>query len=128
METSSYSGSQRVMASATDNPILQMIRRLAEDHRLKNLPDHELLRRFINAGDKQAIDCLLRRHGSMVLSVCRNVAGNDADAEDALQATFLILAQKAKSVRNRSSVASWLYGVAYRTALKAQAECAKRQK
>jgi RNA polymerase sigma factor (sigma-70 family) len=116
------------MAKARDNPILQLIRRIAEDHRLKNLPDDDLVRRFISGRDQDAFDCLVRRHGPMVLSVCRSVAGNDADAEDDFQATFLILAQKAKSVRNLPSVGSWLYGVANRTALKAQAEIAKRQK
>jgi RNA polymerase sigma factor (sigma-70 family) len=116
------------MAKATDNPILQLIRSIAEDHRLKHVPDDDLLRRFISEKNQEAFDCLLRRHGRMVFSVCRAVAGNDADAEDAFQATFLILAQKAKSVRNLPSVGSWLYGVAYRTALKAQAEIAKRQK
>jgi RNA polymerase sigma factor (sigma-70 family) len=116
------------MAKATNNPILQLIRSIAEDHRLKNVPDDDLLRRFLSGQNQEAFNCLLRRHGPMVLSVCRSVAGNDADAEDAFQTTFLILAQKAKSVRNLPSVGSWLYGVANRTALKAQAEIAKRQK
>ena len=116
------------MAKATVDPILQMIRRMVEDHRIKNLPDQELLRQFTGAKDDAAFACLLRRHGPMVLDVCRNVAGNDADAEDAFQATFLILAQKASSIRRLTSVGSWLYGVAYRTALKTQAALAKRQK
>jgi RNA polymerase sigma factor (sigma-70 family) len=116
------------MAKTTDDPILQMIRILAEDHPLKNVPDRELLHRFTSEHDQAAFTCLMRRHGSMVLDVCRNTSGNDADAEDAFQATFLILAQKAKSIRNRASVGSWLYGVAYRTALKVQLEYARRQK
>jgi DNA-directed RNA polymerase specialized sigma24 family protein len=116
------------MAKPTVDPILQWIRRMVEDERIKNLPDQELLGRFTGARDNAAFACLLRRHGPMVLDVCRNVAGNDADAEDAFQATFLILAQKASSIRRLTSVGSWLYGVAFRTALKAQAACAKRQK
>jgi hypothetical protein len=73
----------------TASPILHLIRRVAEDQRLKDLPDQELLQRFLAGHDKTAFDALLRRHGSMVLDVCRNVLANEQDAEDAFQATFL---------------------------------------
>ncbi len=116
------------MSKTTVDPILQMIRRIAEDHRMKCLPDQELLCRIAGGPDDAAFSVLVRRHGPMVLDVCRNVAGNGADAEDAFQATFLILAQKARSIRKLTSVGSWLHGVAYRTALKAQAAFAKHQK
>jgi RNA polymerase sigma factor (sigma-70 family) len=115
------------MAKSTDNPILHLIRSLADDHPLRNVPDHELLQRFTSAHDHAAFTGLMRRHGSMVLDVCRTVARNDADAEDAFQATFLILSQKAKSIRNQASIGSWLYGVAYRTALNARNTSARRQ-
>jgi DNA-directed RNA polymerase specialized sigma24 family protein len=64
----------------------------------------------------------------MVLDVCRSVLGNEADAEDAFQATFLILVRKAASIRKTGSVGSWLHGVAYWTALKARSQLTTRQK
>jgi RNA polymerase sigma factor (sigma-70 family) len=116
------------MAKTTVNPILHMIRRLAEDQHVKTLPDQDLLQRFTSSQDAAAFAGLVRRHGAMVLDVCRKVAGNDADAEDAFQATFLILARKARSIRNLLSVGSWLHGVAYRTALSGRKEIARRRK
>src|SRR5262249_33881061 len=105
------------MSSAT-SPILRLIRRTVEDEALKQRTDSQLLHSFESNGDEAAFQALVRRHGSMVLDVCRNVLGNEADAEDAFQATFLVLAQRAASIRNMMSVGSWLYGVAYRTALR----------
>jgi RNA polymerase sigma factor (sigma-70 family) len=89
--------------------------------------DGELLASFIDEKDAVAFETLVRRHGPMVLAVCRRVVRNHHDAEDAFQATFLVLARKASSVRPRGMVANWLHGVAYRTALKARTMTAKRQ-
>ena len=110
------------------SPILQLIHRTIEGAQVRELPDQDLLERFRAKEDKSAFHALLRRHGPMVLDVCRGVLGNEADAEDAFQATFLILARKAGSIRKAASLASWLHGVACRTALTARTESAARQK
>src|SRR5262249_7656690 len=88
--------------------------------------DGELLESFISRYDPDAFASLMKRHGPMVLGVCRRVLRNEADAEDAFQATFLVLVRKPASVRPRSMVGNWLYGVAYSTALKARAMSIKR--
>src|SRR5260370_12051724 len=89
--------------------------------------DGELLKSFLTQRDEAAFAALLKRHGPMVLGVWRRVLGNLHDAEDAFQATFLVLANKAAGLRSRELVGNWLYGVAYRTALKARAMNRKRQ-
>jgi RNA polymerase sigma factor (sigma-70 family) len=116
------------MTRPAAGPILRMIRTVVEDQRVKELPDRELLRLFRDGRDEAAFHGLLCRHGPMVLDVCRNLLRNEAEAEDAFQATFLVFAQKAGAIRQTGSVGSFLYGVAYRTALKARAEFARRQK
>jgi RNA polymerase sigma factor (sigma-70 family) len=91
------------------------------------LTDGQLLARFVAGREEDAFAALLRRHGPMVLGVCRRILGHAQDAEDAFQAAFLILARKAASVAKREAVASFLYGVAYRTAVRARARAILRR-
>src|SRR5262245_45713394 len=116
------------MSKTVSSPILQWIRQVVEDQSVRQLTDRHLLQQFSDQRDEAAYGTLLRRHGPMVLDVCRSVLGNEADAEDAFQATFLILARKAASIRKTGSVGNWLHGVAYRTALKARSQLSARQK
>src|SRR5215475_577835 len=83
------------------------------------LSDGQLLARFVAARDEAAFAALVRRHGPMVLGVCRRVLRDFHHAEDAFQATFLVLARKAPSLTVGESLACWLYRVAYQTALRA---------
>jgi RNA polymerase sigma factor (sigma-70 family) len=106
--------------------VLHFLRRLVAVRNGDATSDGELVARFVQTHEEAAFAELLRRHGPMVLGVCRRVLGNSADADDAFQATFLVLVRKAGSLGAPESVANWLHGVAHRTALKARTEAAKR--
>jgi RNA polymerase sigma factor (sigma-70 family) len=107
--------------------IIQHLFRLVSSEQVEGEPDRELLERFAAQHDEAAFAALLRRHGPMVLAVCRRVLGNANDAEDAFQATFLILIRKANAIGRPERLGNWLYGVAYRTALDARGNRARRQ-
>src|SRR6516164_215413 len=90
------------------------------------LGDGELLGRFLERRDEAALAALIRRHGPMVWGVCRRLLSHH-DAEDAFQATFVVLVRKAASIRSREMVGNWLYGVAHQTALLARRTAARRR-
>ncbi len=91
-------------------------------------PDRDLLARFVASRDSAAFAELVRRHGPLVLGVCRRVTGQAQDAEDAFQATFLVLAKKAGSLRNPELLGNYLYGVAFRVASRARRSALRRGK
>jgi RNA polymerase sigma factor (sigma-70 family) len=92
------------------------------------LTDEQLLSRFLDRRDEAAFAALLQRHGPMVWGVCRRLLANYQDAEDAFQATFLVLVRKAATVLPRERVGPWLYGVAYRTAQRGRVAAAKARR
>jgi RNA polymerase sigma factor (sigma-70 family) len=91
------------------------------------MTDMELLRRFSTEQDEDAFAEIMRRHGPLVLSICRRILGHEQDAEDAFQTAFLVLARKAGSIRKGESVGSFLYGVAYRIAMRERGKLAQRR-
>ncbi|HJT77964.1 MAG TPA: sigma-70 family RNA polymerase sigma factor, partial [Gemmataceae bacterium] len=115
------------MTKKTANGIAAFLARLGRAADGAGLPDAALLERYLACRDEAAFAALVRRHGPMVFGVCRRVLSNEADAEDAFQATFLVLATKAASIRPRGMVGNWLYGVARNIALKAKAMTRKRR-
>src|SRR5262249_54277475 len=115
------------MANSQMNDMLRHLCRTALRHDGGGLTDGQLLERFLAAREEAAFEALLRRHGPLVRGRCRRVLPGIHDAEDAFQATFLVLVRKAASITARQSVGNWLYGVAYRTAQKARTALARRQ-
>jgi RNA polymerase sigma factor (sigma-70 family) len=109
------------------NLAVHELQTLFEMGSLGGLSDGQLLDRFIDRREGAVFEAIVRRHGPMVWGVCRRVLRDHHDAEDALQATFLVLARKANSVMIREKLGNWLYGVAYQTATKARAMRAKRR-
>jgi len=115
------------MTSSQAGVVLRRLRRLEVTDQPHQPPDADLLERFAAGRDEAAFATLVRRHAPMVLNVCRIVLRHEHDAEDALQATFLVLARKANSIRHREALAGWLYEVAHRVAARAQTSAARRR-
>ena len=108
------------MSNRSLDAVVRQIQRVAGHSAGSELNDRQLLERFARQRDEDAFAELVRRHGALVYGVCRRVLGHVQDAEDAFQATFLVLARKAGSVRWRESVHGWLYEVALHMAKKAK--------
>jgi RNA polymerase sigma factor (sigma-70 family) len=115
------------METAQLGTVLRHIRKLALAPGTSALTDKQLLERFAVHQAEDAFAALMQRHGQLVWSVCRRVLRHDHDAEDAFQATFLVLARNAASIRKQEALASWLYGTAYRIALRARRDAAIRR-
>jgi RNA polymerase sigma factor (sigma-70 family) len=114
------------MPHRLSNGTLRHLRRLVVHQERRS--DSQLLACFLQQWDESAFEELVRRHGPMVLSVCRRVLRDSHDADDAFQATFVVLLRKAATLRRRELLANWLYGVAYRTALEAKVGAYRRRR
>jgi RNA polymerase sigma factor (sigma-70 family) len=115
------------MIPTPDTLVMQRLREMVGADSLDQQPDGQLLQRYLVQHEEPAFEALVRRHGPLVLGVCRRLLHNWHDAEDAFQATFWVLARKAGSITKKESVAGWLYQVAYRAAVKARARAANQQ-
>jgi DNA-directed RNA polymerase specialized sigma24 family protein len=115
------------MAHAQLDSVLRYIRKVVSHGLPSERTDTQLLAQFAAERDEAAFAALLERHGALVWGVCSRVLNHTQDAEDAFQATFLLLARKATSIRKPQSLGSWLYGVAYRSAIRAKADAAERR-
>jgi RNA polymerase sigma factor (sigma-70 family) len=116
------------MGTPTVGTFLRRLRQAMAAEALAATPDRELVERFRADHDESAFRCLVERHGPMVFQVCRRTLACHADVEDAFQATFLVLVRRGHTIRRQSSVASWLHGVARRTALKLRTEASRRRR
>jgi RNA polymerase sigma factor (sigma-70 family) len=115
------------MAIETLGAALGYLNRLFAEGTLSGLSDDQLLDRFLATRDGTAFEALMARYGPMVFRVCRAVLRNPIDAEDAFQATFLVLVKKARTLRGRANLGGWLYLIAYRVAIQANAAAARRR-
>ncbi|MCI0460899.1 MAG: sigma-70 family RNA polymerase sigma factor, partial [Gemmataceae bacterium] len=115
------------MVTGQLNGVIQHLRRAVLLRDGAGMTDGQLLEDYISRRDEAALAALVQRHGPMVWGVCRRVLGDHHDAEDAFQATFLVLVRKAAAIASRELLANWLYGVAHQTAIKARATIAKRK-
>lgn len=115
------------MASTPLSPVLRYIRKVVDLPASAQLTDSQLLDRFVRHRNEAAFSALVERHGPMVMGICRRLLCNSHDAEDAFQATFLVLVRRAEAIGDPDLLANWLYGVAFRTAAKAKADVLRRR-
>src|SRR5690349_23314732 len=115
------------MATSRMSEVISHLRRTVLLREGAGRTDGQLLEDYLSRREEAALAALVRRHAPMVWGVCRRVLSNHHDAEDAFQATFLVLVRKAASIASRELLANWLYGVAHQTALKARATAARRK-
>ena len=115
------------MATSRMSEVISHLRRTFLQRDEAGLTDGQLLEYYLSRREEAALEALVRRHAPMVWGVCRRLLGNHHDAEDAFQATFLVLVRKAASIASPKLLANWLYGVAHQTALNARATAAKRR-
>ncbi|MBL8798535.1 MAG: sigma-70 family RNA polymerase sigma factor [Planctomycetia bacterium] len=115
------------MTSGQLNQVLRQLCRLVGVRSVEELGDRQLLEAFAKNRDAAAFEVLVQRHGPLVMGVCKRVLHEEHDAEDVFQATFMVLARKADSIRRQEAVGSWLCGTAYRLALKARAAAGRRR-
>ena len=115
------------MASVHRGAALGHIHRLFDDGTLAGLSDAELLKLYVGQRDELAFEALVQRHGPMVISVCRGILIDPNDADDAFQASFLLLARKAASLRISRALGGWLHRVAFRVALQVKSDAARRR-
>ncbi len=117
------------MARAINGAVVEQIRRLfGPDGTVSGLDEVQIFQRYVARRDDVAFEALVRRHGPMVLHVCRQLLREPQDVEDAFQATFLVLVRKAGSIRRPERLANWLYGVAYRVAQRSKVDAARRRR
>lgn len=101
--------------------------RLFSEGTMTGASESELLERFLSQRDEAAFEAILRRHGPMVLAICRRILADPNDVDDAFQATFLVLVKKAGSIRDRKVLGTWLHGVARRVAVRARVNARRRR-
>ena len=115
------------MTTGSSGAPLRQLGQLFESGTLTGLTDAQLLHRFLTRNDEAAFESLVRKHGPMVLSVCRRRLSDPNDVDDAFQATFLVLIRRAPDIQDATRLANWLYGVAHKVAERARLNARKRR-
>jgi RNA polymerase sigma factor (sigma-70 family) len=126
-EPSKPNGARPLVSRRDSGALFSRLNYLCSHGTLAGLSEREILDRFIVERDEVALAALIARHGSMVLGVCRRILRDEHAIEDAFQATFLVFARRAGTIRGNESVGRWLHGVAYRISVRTRANCAKRR-